>query len=79
MLCVRAVLARADVDVSRVRFLEIPFPEMPAALRDGRVDAISAVEPFVSVARGEGARDLLSYFAGLQKRMTVATYFATAS
>ena len=78
-LCVRAVLARRGVDASRVRFREVAFPDMPAALRSGRVDAISAVEPFVSVARGQGARGLLSYFAGLRERMTVAAYFATAS
>ena len=78
-LCVRAVLTRRGVDVSRVRFRGVPFPEMPAALRTGRVDAISAVEPFVSAARGEGARGLLSYFAGLRERMTVATYVATSS
>jgi NitT/TauT family transport system substrate-binding protein len=78
-LCVRAVLARRGVDVSSVRFAKVPFPQMPAALRSGRVDAIAAVEPFVSVARGDGARGLLSYFAGLNPRMTVATYFATES
>jgi NitT/TauT family transport system substrate-binding protein len=76
-LCVRAVLSRAGVDVSKVKFIEVPFPEMPATLKAGRVDAISAVEPFVSASRAQGARDLLSYFAGLQPKMTVATYFAT--
>jgi NitT/TauT family transport system substrate-binding protein len=76
-LCVRAVLSRAGVDVSKVKFIEVPFPEMPATLKAGRVDAISAVEPFVSAARAEGAKDLLSYFAGLQTKMTVATYFSS--
>jgi NitT/TauT family transport system substrate-binding protein len=78
-LCVRAVLSRAGVDVSKVKFIEVPFPEMPATLKAGRVDAISAVEPFVRASRAQGARDLLSYFAGLQPKMTVATYFATDS
>jgi NitT/TauT family transport system substrate-binding protein len=76
-LCVRAVLSRAGVDVSKVKFTEVPFPEMPATLKAGRVDAISAVEPFVSAARADGAKDLLSYFAGLQTKMTVATYFSS--
>jgi NitT/TauT family transport system substrate-binding protein len=31
-LCVRAVLTRAGVDVSKVKFIEVPFPEMPATL-----------------------------------------------
>jgi NitT/TauT family transport system substrate-binding protein len=76
-LCVRAVLSRAGVDLSKVKFIEVPFPEMPATLKAGRVDAISAVEPFVSASRAEGAKDLLSYFAGLQTKMTVATYFSS--
>src|SRR3954463_216086 len=32
-LCVRAVLSRAGVDVSKVKFIEVPFPEMPATLK----------------------------------------------
>jgi NitT/TauT family transport system substrate-binding protein len=76
-LCVRAVLSRSGVDVSKVKFIEVPFPEMPATLKAGRVDAISAVEPFVSASRAQGAKDLLSYFAGLQTKMTVATYFSS--
>jgi NitT/TauT family transport system substrate-binding protein len=74
-LCIRAVLARRGVDASKIKFLEVPFPEMGAALQKGRVDAISAVEPFVSQAKAAGARDLFSFFAGLQPKLTVATYF----
>jgi NitT/TauT family transport system substrate-binding protein len=76
-LCTKAVLAREGVDVSKVKFLEVQFPDQLAALEAGRVDAISAVEPFVSQAKAAGARNLLSYFAGLQPKLTVATYFAT--
>lgn len=76
-LCTKAVLAREGVDVSKIKFLEVQFPDQVAALQSGRVDAISAVEPFVSQAKAAGARNLLSYFAGLQPKLTVATYFAT--
>jgi NitT/TauT family transport system substrate-binding protein len=76
-LSLRAVLARDGVDTSKIRFLEVPFPEMAAALDAGRVDAITAVEPFVTQAKAGGARELMSFFAGLQPRLTIATYFAT--
>jgi NitT/TauT family transport system substrate-binding protein len=76
-LCVRAVLARQGVDVSALKFVEVPFPEMPAALEAERVDAIAAVEPFVSQALAEGARSLGSYLTGLEPKLTVATYFTT--
>ena len=47
-LTIRAVLARQGIDALKIKFLEVGFPEMTAALKSGRVDAISAVEPFVS-------------------------------
>ncbi|MEA2331929.1 MAG: NitT/TauT family transport system substrate-binding protein [Thermoleophilaceae bacterium] len=77
-LCVRAVLSREGVDVSKLKFVEVPFPEMTAALEAGRVDAVAAVEPFVSQARAGGARSLGSYLTGLQPKLTVATYFAAS-
>jgi NitT/TauT family transport system substrate-binding protein len=52
------------------------FPDQLASLQSKRVDAVSPVEPFVSQARGAGARVLLSYFAGFQPKVTVGTYFA---
>jgi NitT/TauT family transport system substrate-binding protein len=78
-LCVRAVLDRQGVDVSSVKFVEVPFPEMPAALDGGRVDAVAAVEPFVSQAVGAGARNLGSYLTTLEPKLTVGTYFTTSS
>lgn len=35
-------------DLSKVRFVVMGFPEMPAALADGRVDAVGVTEPFTS-------------------------------
>jgi NitT/TauT family transport system substrate-binding protein len=78
-LCIRAVLQRDGVDASKVKFIEVPFPEMVGALENGRVDAISAVEPFVSQAKAAKARNLFSFFAGLQPKLTVATYFTNES
>jgi NitT/TauT family transport system substrate-binding protein len=43
-------------DPDLVEFVEIPFPEMPAQLEGGNVDAIMAVEPFLSGALASGAR-----------------------
>ncbi|MGO1174511.1 MAG: ABC transporter substrate-binding protein, partial [Actinomycetaceae bacterium] len=43
-------------DPDLVEFVEIPFPEMPAQLEGGNVDAIMAVEPFLSGTLASGAR-----------------------
>jgi NitT/TauT family transport system substrate-binding protein len=75
-LCARSMLEREGADVSKVDFVEVPFPEMTAALDAGRVDATTAVEPFVSQAKAGGARSLGSYLTGLEPKLTVGTYFA---
>jgi ABC-type nitrate/sulfonate/bicarbonate transport system substrate-binding protein len=76
-LTTRAFLAKHGVDVSKVKFIEVPFPDMTAALEGGRVDATTSVEPFVSQAKAGGARSLGSYLTGLQPKLTVGTYFAS--
>ncbi|MDO8186016.1 ABC transporter substrate-binding protein [Conexibacter sp. JD483] len=51
---VKAVLRENGVDVSKVRFTALPFPDMPAALKAGRVDAAGVVEPFMGQIVGDG-------------------------
>jgi NitT/TauT family transport system substrate-binding protein len=50
---------------------------MPAAVTGGDVDAAWVVEPFVTVATGQGARKVLANFAEAVDDLTVATYFTT--
>ncbi|MBB4661845.1 ABC transporter substrate-binding protein [Conexibacter arvalis] len=61
---VRSVLKEAGVDISSVRFIAIPFPDIPAALKAGRVDAAGVVEPFFSQAKAEGSTPLASLSRG---------------
>lgn len=42
-------------DVASVKFVAVNFPDMPAALTEGRVDAAIVDEPFVTVAKNAGA------------------------
>lgn len=51
---VKDVLAEHGVDVDTVRFIAIPFPDMPAAVKSGRVDAAGVVEPFFGQILAEG-------------------------
>ena len=55
-VAVRNALEQAGVDPSTVKFVEIPFPDVPAALESKRVDAAFAVEPFVGASAGAGRR-----------------------
>jgi NitT/TauT family transport system substrate-binding protein len=73
------VLARNGVDPSSVRYVEMSFSAMPAALQAGRVDAIWANEPFLSSARLQGARVLFSNYEEYDPNLTVAMYFTSTA
>ncbi|GAA4747456.1 sulfonate ABC transporter substrate-binding protein [Modestobacter marinus] len=74
---IRKAVEDAGGDSSTVNFVELPFPDMPAAVANGNVDAAWVVEPFVSVATGQGARPVVRNFAEPVEDLTVATYFTT--
>jgi NitT/TauT family transport system substrate-binding protein len=72
---IRKGIEDAGGDPTNVEFVELPFPEMPAAVQNGNVDAAWVVEPFVTVALGQGARAVFYPFAEPIEGLTVATYF----
>lgn len=74
---VRASVRKANGDPDKVNFVEMPFPDMPAALDKGRVDAAWVVEPFVSAIKGQGGRAVAWNFADAADNLTVAMYFTT--
>jgi NitT/TauT family transport system substrate-binding protein len=76
-VAVRNSLEKAGVDVSKVEFVEIPFPDVPAALDAKRVDAAFAVEPFVGASVAGGATKLAEPFEELAPNLTIAEYFTT--
>jgi NitT/TauT family transport system substrate-binding protein len=53
---VKAAVEKGGGDPSTLRLLEVPFPEMGAALANGDVDAAFSIEPFVTASVREGAR-----------------------
>src|SRR3954452_5614187 len=76
-VAVRNSLEKAGVDVSKVQFVEIPFPDVPAALEAKRVDAAFAVEPALSSALAGGATKVAEPFEELAPDLTIAEYFTT--
>ncbi|WP_308492521.1 ABC transporter substrate-binding protein [Microbacterium terrisoli] len=51
---VRASLEKQGIDDSKMKLTEIPFPEMPVALAQGRVGAALVPEPFVTAVLQAG-------------------------
>jgi NitT/TauT family transport system substrate-binding protein len=75
-----AMLKTAGVNPASVKYVVIPFPDMAAALKAGRVSAISAVEPFLSGAeQALGAKLVLSQCTGSLASFPLSGYFATAA
>ncbi|MGH3517418.1 MAG: ABC transporter substrate-binding protein [Haloechinothrix sp.] len=74
---IREVVEQAGGDPSGIKFVELAFPDMPAAVQEGRVDAAWVVEPFLTIATGQGARPVASNFAGTHPQLMVAAYFTS--
>jgi NitT/TauT family transport system substrate-binding protein len=74
---VRAAIEKDGGDASKVKFAELAFPDMPAALTNKQVDAAWIVEPFFSVAKGQGNTLISSNLAVTAPDLTIGTYFTT--
>jgi NitT/TauT family transport system substrate-binding protein len=76
-LTVKAALEGEGVDVSTLRFVEVPLPDMIGQLEAGQVDAAGLVEPFVTAGRDAGYEMLIHDRVATEPEMTVATYFTS--
>ncbi len=63
-------------DATNVKFIEVPFPAMPAALTSGRIDVAFLSEPFLTVARKIG-RILGDPFGAIAKHFLISTWATT--
>jgi NitT/TauT family transport system substrate-binding protein len=72
------VLRANNVDPAKVKDVEVPFPQMGAALQQDRVDAINTLEPFISdVQKKLGARSVLDVGGEPVSDMPIAGYLST--
>jgi NitT/TauT family transport system substrate-binding protein len=76
-LTIRASVRKAGGDPAKVKFLEVAFADVPAALAARRIDAAFVVEPFLTVAREQGARVLVWNLTDAIPNLMVAAYFTT--
>jgi len=70
-------LSKQGVDISKVRLTEVDFPDMTAALDQGRVDAVFSIEPFVTQALGAGHRVVDRPYVGTKPGLQVGCYFTS--
>lgn len=74
---INATLGAKGVDVSTLKYAEVPFPDMVRALESGRIDAACAVEPFLSQGKAAGMKGIDPFYAATAPDLTVAVYFAS--
>ena len=73
---IRDAVDKDGGDGKSVKFVELNFPDMPAAVANHQVDAAWVVEPFLTASTAQGARNVSSNFTSIPN-LTVATYFTT--
>ena len=56
-----AALEKHGVDRTKVRFTEVPFPQMNDPLLNGQLDAVAQVEPFRSALMATGKAEIVSW------------------
>jgi NitT/TauT family transport system substrate-binding protein len=74
---IKASLEKEGVAVDELKFTEVPFPDMNAALESERVDGACVVEPFVSQGKAGKARGIDPFYVRTAPDLTVATYFTS--
>jgi NitT/TauT family transport system substrate-binding protein len=65
-------------DISKVKFVELPFPQMVPSVASGRVDAASVSEPFLSQALAGDLRMLAKDGDALGHDFVEGAFFSTA-
>jgi NitT/TauT family transport system substrate-binding protein len=72
---IKATLEKEGVDISKLKFVEVPFPEMNTAVARGRADVAWQAEPFVTLGEQEGMRNIVDPMWATAPNLSIATYF----
>lgn len=74
---IRYVVEQDGGDQAAIEFVEVGFPDAPAALANGQVDAAWILEPFLTQALADGARVVSYNYAEVSPDLDIAGYFTT--
>jgi len=74
---VKAAVRKAGGDDSKIKFVELAFPDMPAALSNKLVDAAWIVEPFLTIAREQGAKVIAWDLVDTAPNLMISVYFTS--
>lgn len=72
---IREVVKKAGGDPKSIKFVEVAFPDAPAAVERKQVDAAWILEPFLSAAVAKGARVVSWNYTEFDPNLDIAGYF----
>ncbi|MBD7995513.1 ABC transporter substrate-binding protein [Arthrobacter sp. Sa2CUA1] len=76
---IRKLVENAGGDQESIKFVEIPFPDAPAAVESGQVDAAWILDPFLTQTVENGARVIAYNFAETHPNLDISGYFTTSA
>jgi NitT/TauT family transport system substrate-binding protein len=74
---VKSWLTQNGADISKVHFVELPFPQMPVALTRGTIAAATLSEPIMSDAIGADAKIFGKPYDAIAKQFLISDWFTT--
>lgn len=74
---IKAILDDNGIDPESVEFVEVPFPDMIAAVETGQVDVASEPEPFVTLGEQAGLTTLLDPYYEALPALPLGMVFAS--
>jgi NitT/TauT family transport system substrate-binding protein len=75
-LATQTWLRKNGVDLTAIKFVEVPYPAMAAALQAGRIDAAMMAEPYVTLSK-PAARALSNAYDAISPRFMISEWFAS--
>ena len=69
----------AGGDSSKVKFVEVPIPQMPAAVKAGTVAGAAISEPFLSAGKAAGLKDLMPILYRVFPNAPMVVYLASTA
>lgn len=76
-ITIKSSLDQLGVDYSGVQFLEAAFPDMLGLLKNGSVDAVWEIEPFVTIGISQGFEPVLWPYVQARPGLMVGSYMAS--
>ncbi|MGH8869714.1 MAG: ABC transporter substrate-binding protein [Actinomycetes bacterium] len=76
-IAIRDALEKEGIPRNKVKLVEMPFPEILAAVQRGDVDAGLEIEPFVTIGEAQGMRVVHRPWVGVKPDLQIGTMVMT--